>query len=128
MVIRLSHHHSFRIKLGIGVGTNTKVELLALLDLLFFVREKDISSITIFGDSKVVMDWEKDVHSLHSIELHHWINRVKNLINSFQQISFNHIYREMNMDAELLSKQALGEGMEAIVWELVQDGLRIEHG
>ena len=32
------------------------------------------------------------------------------------------------MDADLLSKQALGEGMEAIVWELVQDGLRIEHG
>ena len=77
-------------------------------------HEKDLLSITIFGDSKVIVDWAKDAHSLHSIELHHWIIRVKILINSFQQISFNHIYRELNKDVDLLSKQALGEGMEAI--------------
>ena len=31
------------------------------------------------------------------------------------------------MDADLLSKQAPGEGMEYIYWELVHDGIIIEH-
>ena len=70
---RLEQCLSFRLKLGIGAGTNNKAELLAVWGVLFFAKEKDISSITIFGDSKVIVDWAKDVHSLQTIELHHWI-------------------------------------------------------
>ena len=69
-----------------------KVDILALSGLLFFSYEKDLFSLTILGDSKVIVDGAYDIHILHTIELHHWIKRVKDLIICFHHISFSHIY------------------------------------
>lgn len=36
MVIRIRNSSSYRLKLGVGCGSNTKVELVALWGLLYF--------------------------------------------------------------------------------------------
>ena len=83
MVIRLSQSLYYILKFSIGLGTNTKAELLALWGLLFFAKEKEISLNMIFGDSKAIIDWAKSIHDIHIIEFHHWIRRTKDLINNF---------------------------------------------
>ena len=81
------------------------------------------------GDSKSIVDWANNVHHLHTVELSHWLRRVKDLIGLFQQISFGHIYREFNVQADTLSKQGLTVCLGKIFWKqfikyyVVDDGV-----
>ena len=45
------------------------------------------------------------------------MNRVKALKAHFRSLMFQHIYREFNMEAEDLSKKAMGIGTARIFWE-----------
>ena len=56
MVIEIQLDFVYRLHMGIGRGTNTKDALLALWGLLWFSYEKDIHSLTISGDLKVIVD------------------------------------------------------------------------
>ena len=94
---------------------------------MFFAKEKEISPIMIFGDSKAIVDSSKGIDDLHIIELHHWIRQIKNLINNFQQTMFIHIFWELNSEVDSLSKQDIGARMESIDWALFHEGTRIEH-
>jgi len=38
-----------------------------------------------------------------------WMDRIKLLKNTFREIWFTHVYRELNMDADFLSKKALSK-------------------
>ena len=109
MVIKLQLNLCYSLRIGIGKGTNIEAELLALWGFLWFANEKDFHSLSILGDSKFIMDWENDTHLLHTIELSHWIPRVRELISCFHKIS-NHIFRELNKVVDCLSEQALGVG------------------
>ena len=71
MVSRIRHNLSYILKMGPGGGTNTKVELLSLWGLLYFSKDKDLLDIMILGDSKVIIEWEKDFYSLRTMELQH---------------------------------------------------------
>ena len=102
-------------------GTNSKAKLVALWGLLYFTQKKDLLSISIFGDSKAIIDWDKDIHSLHNLELQHWVGRTKNIILNFQLITFNHIYRELNTEDDVFSKLGLKEDMEKIEWEFQKE-------
>ena len=77
MVIRIRNNLSYRLWMGVGKGTNTKAELLALWGLLYFAKKMNILDITILGDSKVIIEWAKYVYSLHTMELQHWVRRTK---------------------------------------------------
>ena len=114
--------------MSIGPGTNTKLELLALWGLLYFSKTKNILPVKIFGDSKVIVDWVKGLHKLHIIQLNHWIRRTKELIDFFHNSSFNHIYQEQNSEADILSKQAVGDGMETINWAKLEGTTVLEQG
>ena len=45
MVLYLNENNYFLLKLGIGIGTNTRLELLSLCGILFFAYSKGISSL-----------------------------------------------------------------------------------
>ena len=49
---------------GVGRGTNTRVELVALRGLLWFVRRMGLASILMVGNSKAITDWARGVTSL----------------------------------------------------------------
>lgn len=57
MTLYLNDNHYFHLKLGVGVGTNTRVELIALWGFLSFSKSKDIFQIQIASDSKVIISW-----------------------------------------------------------------------
>ena len=63
--------------------------------------------IQIFRDSKVVIDWENGRTNIQVPYLQHVLTKIQNLKTLFRRISFAHIYREVNEEADSLSKQAL---------------------
>ena len=102
--------------MGARKGTNTKVELLALWGLLYLAKKMNILDITILGDSKVIIEWAKYVFSMRTMELQDWARRTKDVISTFQRITFRNIYRELNFEADGLSKLALREEIKNIAW------------
>lgn len=90
-----------------GMGRNTKAELLALWALLKFSLSKGVTSLKFFGDYKVIIDWVFGTFVLPSLLLNQWGDRVHECVQSFDQISFHHIYKELNETADRLSKKAL---------------------
>lgn len=87
---------------------------MALWSLLFTSHRLGIDSMLIFGDSLVTINWANKKFDLQSIPLVHWCRRIEDLIPQFSDISFHHIFREQNGDADYLSKEALC-GIEGIL-------------
>jgi len=61
------------------------------------------------GDSKVIIDWMNHKGQLQAVNLDGWKLKTLELKKLFKEISFQHIYREHNKEAELLSKRVLKE-------------------
>jgi hypothetical protein len=59
------------------------------------------------GDSKVIIDWLKTNGRLQATNIEGWKTRIQELKATFQNISFHHIYRDSNEEADKLSKWAL---------------------
>lgn len=57
VVIKLNMNHCFRLRMAVGLGTNTKTDLVALWGLLWFALQKKLRIYQILGDSKVIIDW-----------------------------------------------------------------------
>jgi hypothetical protein len=57
----------------------------------------------------VIIDWLSKKGRLQVSSLDGWKNRILILIKNFQNISFHHVHRQFNTEADFLSKQALGE-------------------
>ena len=106
-ILYLNESHSFEFALGVGNGSNTKAELLCLWALLLSSHMMGIPLSHIFGDSSVIINWEKGSIALSPLELFHWCQETRNLITSFPDLSFSHIFREHNRIADRLSKTAL---------------------
>ena len=82
----------------------------------------------IFGDSMVIISWLNRL-SAHDIpSLMHWCDDIKNMLHLVPQVIFKHIYREHNMLADGLSKQALNLDMGYGTFFESLDGMVIDHG
>ena len=93
--------------MGDGTCTNTKAELIALWDLLSVTKMMGIPYLNVFGDSAVIINWEKGNVALNPSDLSHWCMDTRRLISCFLHLSFSHTYREHNQLAERLSKYSL---------------------
>ena len=80
------------------------------------------------GDSKVIVDWAMEAHSIQSVDLFHYIGRVKRLFGHFINLSFLHIYREYNKLAAGISKQDIGLKGGMIAWEEHSEGCLTDSG
>ena len=117
MVIIVDRSLSYILLLGVGCGTNTKSELLALWGLLFFAIHKNIHDLHVRGDSKVIVDWALGKHIIHSIDLERCLFQVKDIFGHFSSLTFQHVYREFNSLADELSKRAIGLGVGWLFFE-----------
>jgi ribonuclease HI len=88
-------------------NTNNQAEYSGLIIGLTEAKNMGIKHLTVEGDSLLVikqMRGEYKVKSDKLLELH---KKAKELANSFETISFNHIYRNNNKRADELSNLAL---------------------
>jgi ribonuclease HI len=95
--------------LNCGIGTNNKAELLGLWASLYLASCWSISHLHVLGDSRVIIDWISKKTKLHSIHIDSWKDRVMGLSTLFADISFHHLPRSRNREADALSKRALKE-------------------
>jgi ribonuclease HI len=93
--------------MGMGRGTNNYAKLLALKLLLLFSREKEIQHIHIFGDSMNVINWARKHQICHKIFLSPILEDIYRLMDIFDTLVISHVYRDMNMVADSLSKDGL---------------------
>ena len=107
-VLYLNEDHLFRLKWGLGVGTNNRAKFLALYMLLIFAYEKGVQGIQFFGDSMIIINWINHAQRCHNIYLTPIMEEVSQLKTIFNRISFTHIYRERNSEADRCSKEAAG--------------------
>lgn len=116
--------------MGVGRGTNTKAELLALWGLLCFQCKKDLISysLQVLGDSSAIINWAAGKSHLHVLHLDQRCNRVMELKKYFSSLSFIHSYREFNQETDSLSKMAVGNMDGFIFYEVSVNGLVADRG
>ena len=95
------------LKLGCGSSANTRVELLALWASLRVAKDIGLPYLHIFGDSSVIINWEKRESTLHVVDLEAWCYNTRLLIPSFTWVDFSHVYREHNKREYIFSMEGL---------------------
>jgi ribonuclease HI len=90
-----------------GRGSNTKAELLGLWATLLIASYWSLDHIQVFGDSKVIIDWINGKCDLHSSHVEGWKPKTQLMARSFSDITFRHLPRSFNSEADALSKRAL---------------------
>eukprot|EP00253_Pinus_taeda_P023686 PITA_23686 len=58
--------HFYKVKLGLGPGTNNFAEIISLRHLLHFALGHNCMHIHIFGDSKIIIDWFNNIAECHT--------------------------------------------------------------
>ena len=104
VVIFFPSTRKMKIKFATRQASNNKDELSPLWATLKVAKISPIQEIQIYGDSKVAVDWANEKNTIRAP---HLLAKIQTLKTSFRRISFGHIYRELNMEADALSKQAL---------------------
>lgn len=89
------------------MGSNNYSEILALLLLLILEKKEDVKCLQVFGDSQLVIDWDNDRKECHNLGLSLILAEIKTLKASMENISFSHISRDKNAEADLHSKAGL---------------------
>lgn len=77
----------------------------------------DISSVHIYGDSKVVIDYVRGKAIICKSSLQGWLQQITTIWSSLQHSSIQHISKDFNTEADGLSKKGIMEKL---------DGLHIE--
>jgi ribonuclease HI len=122
-IIKTSVSTVYRWYFNCGEGTNTKAELMGVWATLFLANHLSIHKLQILGDSKVIIDWLNKKSELRACAIEGWKQRIRALRSKFLAISFEHIYREFNKEADLLSKKALQEPEGVITFFKWSNGL-----
>jgi hypothetical protein len=74
---------------------------------LILAARLSIPDLHLLGDSKIVIEWLNQKGALQVVSLERWKERIKDTLKYFRNISFAHIFREENQEADILSKLAL---------------------
>lgn len=101
----------FEIGKSIGVATNNVAEYCAVLSALELIK-KDIYKgkpfeIKFYADSKLVVEQLSGRFKIKSPHLRLIIEDIKRLEEELGDVSYHHIPREQNIDADLLANKAL---------------------
>ena len=90
----------------LGKGTNNQAEYLSLIKLLELAHENGITSISLKGDSKLVVNQLAKVKpwKCNNFALKVYRDRCKILLNGFSEWDLTHIYRDQNQEADSLTR------------------------
>lgn len=105
-ILHLSDTHSFKIQMGLGRGTNNYAEFLTAKFLIQYALHKHCTHLQLFGDSRLIVNWINKKHICNAYTLKHILDEIHRLITSFDSFTCHHIYREWNIVADHLSKEA----------------------
>ena len=91
----------------IGIATNNEAEYRALIDGLNYCVDNSIKEIQVFLDSNLVVEQVNKNFKVKAGNLKVLNSKVDDLIQEFNFIEINHVYREENKRADQLANMAL---------------------
>ena len=91
----------------IGIATNNEAEYQALIDGLNYCVDNSIKEIEVFLDSNLVVEQVNKNFKVKAENLKVLNSKVDDLIQEFNFIEINHVYREENKRADQLANMAL---------------------
>ena len=91
----------------IGIATNNEAEYQALIDGLNYCVDNSIKEIQVFLDSNLVVEQVNKNFKVKAENLKELNSKVDDLIQEFNFIEINHVYREENKRADQLANMAL---------------------
>ena len=100
-------NQSFELITELGEGSNNRDELLSLKLLLIFAAEKGCRTIKVFGDSLNVINWVKRIQTCKDLLLCNILQSIWDVMESFELITYTHVYRENNSQVDSASKEGL---------------------
>lgn len=100
MVLYIRRGHYLLLRMGAGPGSNTQAELVALWGLLWCARHRGLPRVQVAGDSLCIINWIGGLAALNVIHLEQWKTRILELKAFFELVSFTHVYREYNQEAD----------------------------
>ena len=115
-LIYWNDHNFLLSRAGLGEGSNNFAEVMALKLILLLAVEKNIKRINIMGDSQLIINWANKISECHTLRLRPIIEEIYRLAALFDYISFSHVYREQNEQADRVSKEAMG--LHLGVWQI----------
>lgn len=121
-IIKISENSVYKWTFNYGQGINTRAKLMGAWATLFLMQRLNLDVFQVIGDSKIIIEWLKDRGNLQIASLMGWMDRIKLLKNTFIKIHFTHVYRELNMDADFLSKKALTKTEDKLEYSQWVDG------
>ena len=97
------------LKKYIGKSTNNFAEYTALIVALEEAIAKGHKRARVFMDSELVVKQLNGLYKIREDSLKPLASRVLALTNKFESITFNHIHREKNSEADKLVNAAIDE-------------------
>ena len=101
----------FELKKYLGSQTNNFAEYTALIEGLLFAIQKGYTRIHCFADSELMVKQLNGEYKVKEPTLKPLYDQVKKLVQSFTEISFSHVMRTHNKEADLLVNKAVDEAL-----------------
>ena len=106
-MLYLSDNHKIQERFSLVHCTNNKEKIATLHLVLNMAINNNISQLQVLGDSKMVVDWVNRKIQINGPHLQQLLNAIRRLLELFTGFRISHVYRELNMEADGLSKLAL---------------------
>ena len=101
--------HNLRVELSkyIGVATNNDAEYTALLEALTKAKDLGGQELTCYLDSELAVRQLNGIYKVKNERILILWKKIKELEKSFMKVTYHHIPREKNKDADRLVNEAL---------------------
>lgn len=97
-------------------------EGMALNGLLSLCLFLDLHDVSIYGDSQVLVNFVSRKNIITQSHLASWLERIRFLWNALKAATISYICRELNQEADCVSKKGLKESLETWHLQVLTDG------
>ena len=108
-VIKIKDKTIFSFSENVGIKTNNEAEYLALIKGVNLCLENNISNISIFADSELVVRQINGDYKVKNERMAALHKKTHELLSKFNSWEINHVLRDKNNEADDLSKQGLSK-------------------
>jgi ribonuclease HI len=97
------------LKQSLGVATNNVAEYNGLLAALRWAVEHGLQALSVRSDSELLVKQMKGVYRVRNAGLQPLYDEARALARSIGRVTFEHVRREFNRDADRLANEAMDE-------------------
>ena len=98
-----------KLKKYIGRFTNNVAEYYGLIAAMDYAQSHGVRAIRIESDSELLVKQMRGLYKVKSADLQPLYERAQKMLKAFDSFRIDHVYRELNREADALANEALDE-------------------